>query len=288
MTNPTLAPYTPEGNDQTYSNTNGNYQASYSTIAYTDPIPLSDSLAGFLSNQAYYNVTQYNAYVQSENDGFSYETLAKFPFRPTPIDMTPTRATVEPCVTPNSLTNQLATILRESFGIEPKGRGRVYQKPYPDYYNQLPYPRGYRVPDFSKISGEDGKTTLEHVGQFILQYGEASANDALKLRMFPLSLSDTAFTWFTSLAPNSIFTCAQLEQKIYECFYYGDAELRLSHLTAIKQKHNEPIVDYIRRFRDTRIRCFNLNIFYKDLVDLAYSGLSPHLKEKLESRLFRC
>jgi hypothetical protein len=56
-----------------------------------------------------------------------------------------------------------------------------------------------------------GKTTLEHVGQFILQYGETSANDMLRLRMFPLSPSDTVFTWFTSLAPNSIFTWAQLE-----------------------------------------------------------------------------
>jgi hypothetical protein len=82
---------------------------------------------------------------------------------------------------------------------------------YPDYYDQLPYPRGYRVPEFAKFSGEDGKTTLEHVGQFILQCGEASANDALKLRMFPLSLSGTAFTWSTSLAANSIFTGAQLE-----------------------------------------------------------------------------
>jgi hypothetical protein len=79
-------------------------------------------------------------------------------------------------------------------------------KPYPDYYDQLPYPRGYRVSEFSKFSGEDHKTTLEHVGQFILQCGEASANDALKLRRFPLLLSDTDFTWFTSLAPNSIFT----------------------------------------------------------------------------------
>jgi hypothetical protein len=64
----------------------------------------------------------------------------------------------------------------------------------------------------SKFSGEDGKTTLEHVGQFILQCGDASANYALKLRMFPLSLSSTAFTWFISLAPNSIFTWAQLEK----------------------------------------------------------------------------
>jgi hypothetical protein len=106
----------------------------------------------------------------------------------------------------NNLANQLAIILWESFGIEPKGRGCVYQKSYPDYYDQLSYPRGYRVPEFSKFSGEDGKTILEHVGQFILQCGEASANDMLKLRMLSLSLSGTFFIWFTSLAPNSIFT----------------------------------------------------------------------------------
>jgi hypothetical protein len=99
---------------------------------------------------------------------------------------------------------------------------RVYQKPYPDYYDQLPYPRGYRVPEYSKFSEEDGKTTLEHVGQFILQYGEISSNDTLKLRMYPLSLSGTAFTWFTSLVSNSIFTWVQLEQKFHEYFYSGD------------------------------------------------------------------
>jgi hypothetical protein len=188
--------------------------------------------------------------------------------------MTPGRATTEPGANPNNLTNQLSTILCESFGIERKGRGCVYQKPYPDYYDQLPYPRGYRVPEFSKFSGDDGKITLKHVGQFILQCGEASANDALKLRMFPLSLSSTAFTWFTSLAPNSIFIWAQLEQKFHKYFYSGNTELRLSHLTAIKQKHNDPVTEYIRRFRDTRNRCFNLNISNKDLADLAYSGLT--------------
>jgi hypothetical protein len=192
--------------------------------------------------------------------------------------MTPGRATVELGADPNNLTNQLATILRESFGIEPKGRGRVYQKLYLDYYDQLPYARGYRVPKFSKFSGDDGKTILEYDGQFILQYGEASTNDALKLRMFPLSLSDTAFIWFTSLTPNSIFTWVQLEQKFHEYFYSDDTELKLSHLTAVKQKHNESAAEYIRRFRDTRNRCFNLNISNKDLADLTYSRLTPHIK----------
>jgi hypothetical protein len=65
---------------------------------------------------------------------------------------------------------------------------------------------------------EDGKTTLEHVGQFILQCAEASANNTLKLRIFPLSLSGTTFTWFTSLAPNSVFTWAQLEQNLMNTF----------------------------------------------------------------------
>jgi hypothetical protein len=104
--------------------------------------------------------------------------------------------------------------------------------------------------------------------------------------MFPLSLSITTFTWFTSLAPNSIFTWAQLEHKFHEYFYSGDTELRLSHLTAIKQKHNESTSEYITRFRDTRNRCFNLNISDKDLADLAYSRLTPRLKDKLESHVF--
>jgi hypothetical protein len=108
--------------------------------------------------------------------------------------MTATGATAEPGVDPNNLTNQLVTILHESFGIEPKGGGCVYQKLYPNYYDQLPYPRGYRVTEFSKFSGEYGKTTLEYVDQFILQCGEVSANDEIKSRMFPLSLSDIAFT----------------------------------------------------------------------------------------------
>jgi hypothetical protein len=98
--------------------------------------------------------------------------------------------------------------------------------------------------------------------------------------MFPLSPSGTAFTWFTSLAPNSIFTWAQLEEKFYEYFSSGVTELRLTH--------NEPATDYIRRFRDTRNQCFNLNISDKDLADLAYSGLSPHLKKIRVSCLSGC
>jgi hypothetical protein len=137
-------------------------------MAYTVPIPLPGSSLGFLSNHVYQNPPFFNAYGQLEADDFGYETPPQFPFRSQLIDLTFARATAEPGTDPNNLTNQMATILRESFGIEPKGRGRVYQKSYPDYNDQLPYPRGYRVTEFSNFSGEDGTTTLEHVSQIIL------------------------------------------------------------------------------------------------------------------------
>jgi hypothetical protein len=43
----------------------------------------------------------------------------------------------ESCTNSNNLTNQLTTILYEYIDIEPKGWGRVYQKLYPNYYDQL-------------------------------------------------------------------------------------------------------------------------------------------------------
>jgi hypothetical protein len=43
--------------------------------------------------------------------------------------MTPTRVMAEPCADPKNLTNQLDTILRESFGKEPKGWGASIKNP---------------------------------------------------------------------------------------------------------------------------------------------------------------
>jgi hypothetical protein len=47
MPNFSSAPYTPGGNDPAYAHASSSYQAPYTTIAYTDPIPLPGSLLGF-------------------------------------------------------------------------------------------------------------------------------------------------------------------------------------------------------------------------------------------------
>jgi hypothetical protein len=143
----------------------------------------------------------------------------------------------------------ISGIIRDKFGIKTRNRAKVYQRPYPDYYDNVLYPRGYRIPEFTKFSGEDSRTTWEHVGQFLAQCGEANS-DTFKLRLFSLSLSGTAFIWFTSLPANSIYTWAQLE--FHDHFCTGKTELRLSDLTSVRHKYNESVADYIERFRDVK------------------------------------
>jgi hypothetical protein len=128
----------------------------------------------------------------------------------------------------------VARTLRE-FGLGPNGRGRTYQKPYPQFFDTIPYPRVFRVPNFVKFTGEDSKTTYEHIGQFLAQVSDFGINDVHKIRLLLLSLSSTAFNWFVSLPPNSIDIWDHLEQKFHDCFYNSESELKLAHLVAIKQ-----------------------------------------------------
>jgi hypothetical protein len=135
----------------------------------------------------------------------------------------------------DAVREQITRTLRE-LGFSPKGRARVYQKPYLEYFYMIPYPRGFRVPDFMKFTGDDARITYEHVGQFLTQVSDAGITDVHKVKLFPISLSGTTFNWFTSLAPNSVNTWAGLEERFLEYFYNGETEIKLSDLTTVRQK----------------------------------------------------
>jgi hypothetical protein len=104
--------------------------------------------------------------------------------------------------------------------------------------------------------------------------------------MFPLSLTGAAFNWFTSLPPNSIDAWVSLEQKFHNYFYNGEVEHRLSDLMSLRQKYTETIFDYLRCFREVINWCYNLTIAEKDLADLAFVGLTPFLRDKLDGQEF--
>ena len=106
------------------------------------------------------------------------------------------------------------------------GTTHLYQKPYSAEFDFVSFPAGWRVSEFTKFNGDDSRTTWEYVSQYILQLGEASFNDALRVHLFSLSLTGTAFSWFSSIAPNSIRNWAQLEHKFHDHFFSGETEAR--------------------------------------------------------------
>ena len=112
----------------------------------------------------------------------------------------------------------------------------LHKTPYPPAYDQIPLPHKYKMPNFTKFSRQGEVSTMEHVNRFLLQLGEAGNHDALRVRLFSLSLSGSAFAWFTTLPANSILYWADLERQFHQFFFSGITELKLIDLTGLRQK----------------------------------------------------
>ena len=149
------------------------------------------------------------------------------------------------------MKEDLADMLIEKLGFV-AGKSRLYRRLYVDAFNLISYPASWRVPDFIKFSGDDNRSTWEHISQYIAQLGEVGSSKSLRVRMFSLSLTGTAFSWFSSLAPNSIRSCDELEQKFHDHFYSGDNETKLTDLTSVRQGRDESIHEYFKRFKDIK------------------------------------
>ncbi|KAK1670800.1 hypothetical protein QYE76_058959 [Lolium multiflorum] len=116
---------------------------------------------------------------------------------------------------PASFKDQISAVLRDQFGILPKKKIIGYSKPYPNEFDLIPLPPKYRLPDFTKFSGSEGSSSIEHVSRYLAQLGMVSASDQLRVRFFSQSLTGPAFGWYTSLQPNSVRSWKQLEEQFH-------------------------------------------------------------------------
>jgi hypothetical protein len=114
-----------------------------------------------------------------------------------------------------------------------------------------------------------------------MQLGEASADEAFRVRYFPLSLTGSAFQWFTSLSPKSVGTWRELEKKFHAHYFSGSTKKKLIDLTTLKQRHNETPLEFLRSFREVKGMCFSLTLQDDQLVDMAVAGMLPAVREKL-------
>ena len=124
----------------------------------------------------------------------------------------------------DELLLRVTEMMKNQFGLKPKGLTFSYKRPYLEWYNLVALPTNYRLPEFAKFTGQDSTSTIEHVSRYLTQLGKASVEDAHRVRFFFLSLSGPTFTWFSSLPVNSITNWADLEKKFYTYFYAGTGE----------------------------------------------------------------
>jgi hypothetical protein len=180
------------------------------------------------------------------------------------------------------LVQRMTDVLQNQFGLKPKNQGHVYTSSFPEWYHRVALPNRVKVPtEFTKFSGQDDTSTVEHIARYLMQLGEASADEAFRIRYFPLSLTGPAFTWFTSLPAHSICSWKDLEQKFHAHYYTGSNEKKLIDLTTLRQRNNETPMEFLRRFRETKSMCFSLNIPDDQLAGMAVAGILPAIREKL-------
>ena len=50
---------------------------------------------------------------------------------------------------------KIIEIMKEQFGLKPKEQSFMYRRPYPDWFDRVPLPNQYKVPDFTKFLGSE-------------------------------------------------------------------------------------------------------------------------------------
>jgi hypothetical protein len=180
------------------------------------------------------------------------------------------------------LVQKMADLMQNQFDLKPKMQGPAYTPPFPEWSYRVILPPRVKPPtEFTKFSGQDDTSTVEHIVRYLMQLGEASADEAFRVRYFPLSLMGLAFQWFTSLPPQSVGTWRELEQKFHTHYFSGSKEKKLIDLTTLKQRHNEMPLEFLRRFREVKGMCFSLTLPDDQLADMAVAGMLPAVREKL-------
>ncbi|KAI4329959.1 hypothetical protein MLD38_028280 [Melastoma candidum] len=171
-------------------------------------------------------------------------------------------------------------------GIARRDDACLYRSPYPAYVDRdFPLPRGYKVPDFTRFSGEDEMTPLEHVTRFTHQLGEAAGNDFWKLKLFPNSLTGDAFTWYASLPPGSVASWTQMQSMFVKTFARLDTPMSMFEVMRLKQDNGEHPRQFLMKLRKALLRC-RPPIPEKDQLLLALNELSIPFQKKLQGERF--
>ena len=112
--------------------------------------------------------------------------------------------------------------------------------------------------------------------------GPFAGDRELCLREFSKSLTNRAYTWYSTLQPNSIPTWEDIVESFCTKYFCGEEKVTIITLHNSKQKPSEGLLDFIRRFRDTALDSYGQ---YKEqeLVEICIYNMFLEYRAPLEN-----
>ncbi|KAK2982594.1 hypothetical protein RJ640_002083 [Escallonia rubra] len=87
------------------------------------------------------------------------------------------------------------------------------------------------------------------------QYGGPSCNNLMYSKPYTKSLKGNAFDWYTDIEPESIDCWEAMEREFLNWFYSTRRSVSMMELTNTRHWKDEPVVDYINRWRSLSLDC---------------------------------
>ncbi|KAK4592997.1 hypothetical protein RGQ29_017223 [Quercus rubra] len=129
----------------------------------------------------------------------------------------------------------------------------TYSKPYTKRIDNMRIPNGYQPPKFLQFDGKGNPK--QHIAHFVETCENAGTQGSLLVKQFVRSLKGNAFDWYTDLESESIDSWEQLEREFLNRFYSTRRTVGMMELTNTKQWKDEPVIDYINRWRSLSLDC---------------------------------
>ena len=170
------------------------------------------------------------------------------------IENTPRReqSTSVASLSVQQLQDMITNTIRAQYGGSSTS-SLTYSKPYTKRIDNMRMPNGYQPPKFLQFDGKGNPK--QHIAHFIETCENAGTQGGLLVKQFVRSLKGNAFDWYTDLEPESIDSWEQLEREFLNRFYSTRRTVGMMELTNTKQWQDEPVVDYINRWRSLSLDC---------------------------------
>nr|GEX05083.1 reverse transcriptase domain-containing protein [Tanacetum cinerariifolium] len=145
-----------------------------------------------------------------------------------------------------------------------------------------------QVQNSCQFNGLPGDDVNRHIDKFleITQYIKQNgvSDDALRLSLFPYSLTHHAIAWYDRLPRNSIHTFEDMMRKFLSNYFPLSMVTKLrNEITDFRQKPNESLFKAWERYKLSIDRCPKHNMLLVTKIDMFYNGLTLRHQDTIKA-----